>query len=222
MLKRILLLLILISPIIYAAEIRGTIYDEGLDKVKDSIIEVNSQPKQKFVSKDGTYSFTLPKGDYIITARFEDLTAQDNITIKEDGVFILDLFLFPDFEDDFDADIEVDNFNDNGNLFVYSIYALGLIVIIGLVIYKYKFYDKGKISNNENEIVLEEDEILNRIMEIMEKNNGRTTQKDIRKEIKLSEAKISLALTELEHKGKLKKIKKGRGNVIILQRWNIL
>ncbi|MBI2663286.1 hypothetical protein HYX15_02010 [Candidatus Woesearchaeota archaeon] len=218
MLKRILLLLILISPIIYAAEIRGTIYDEGLDKVKDSIIEVNSQPKQKFVSKDGTYSFTLPKGDYIITARFEDLTAQDNITIKEDGVFILDLFLFPDFEDDFDADIEVDNFNDNGNLFVYSIYALGLIVIIGLVIYKYKFYDKGKISNNENEIVLEEDEILNRIMEIMEKNNGRTTQKDIRKEIKLSEAKISLALTELEHKGKLKKIKKGRGNVIILQR----
>ena len=218
MLKRILLLLILISPIIYAAEIRGTIYDEGLDKVKDSIIEVNSQPKQKFVSKDGTYSFTLPKGDYIITARFEDLTAQDNITIKEDGVFILDLFLFPDFEDDFDADIEVDNFNDNGNLFVYSIYALGLIVIIGLAIYKYKFYDNVKTSNNEKEIVLEEDEILNRIMEIIEKNDGRTTQKDIRKEIKLSEAKISLALTELEHKGKLKKIKKGRGNVIILQR----
>ena len=222
MLKRILLLLILISPIIYAAEIRGTIYDEGLDKVKDSIIEVNSQPKQKFVSKDGTYSFTLQKGDYIITARFEDLTAQDNITIKEDGVFILDLFLFPDFEDDFDADIEVDNFNDNGNLFVYSIYALGLIVIIGLAIYKYKFYDNVKTSNNEKEIVLEEDEILSRIMDILEKNNGRTTQKDIRKEIKLSEAKISLALTELEHKGKLKKIKKGRGNVIILQRWNIL
>ena len=149
MLKRILLLLILISPIIYAAEIRGTIYDEGLDKVKDSIIEVNSQPKQKFVSKDGTYSFTLQKGDYIITARFEDLTAQDNITIKEDGVFILDLFLFPDFEDDFDADIEVDNFNDNGNLFVYSIYALGLIVIIVIVGVVFYFTQRGKVGRNK-------------------------------------------------------------------------
>ena len=32
-----------------------------------------------------------------------------------------------------------------------------------------------------------------------------------------SEAKISLVLTELEAKGKIKKIKKGRGNIII---WN--
>ncbi len=33
----------------------------------------------------------------------------------------------------------------------------------------------------------------------------------------LSEAKISLILTELEHKGKVEKIKKGRGNVILLK-----
>ena len=33
----------------------------------------------------------------------------------------------------------------------------------------------------------------------------------------LSEAKISLILTELEHKGQIEKVKKGRGNVIILK-----
>jgi len=40
----------------------------------------------------------------------------------------------------------------------------------------------------------------------------------LRKEmLYLSEAKISLILTELEHKGKIEKIKKGRGNVIVVR-----
>ena len=33
----------------------------------------------------------------------------------------------------------------------------------------------------------------------------------------LSESKISLILTELEHKGKIEKVKRGRGNVILLK-----
>jgi uncharacterized membrane protein len=45
---------------------------------------------------------------------------------------------------------------------------------------------------------------------------GRTTQKDLRRAIPYSEAKISLMIAELESQGKLKKIKKGRGNIIIL------
>ena len=48
------------------------------------------------------------------------------------------------------------------------------------------------------------------------KQEKRTTQKDIRKEFPVSEAKISLILTELESKGKIKKIKKGKTNVVIL------
>ena len=59
---------------------------------------------------------------------------------------------------------------------------------------------------------------LKRALEIVKKNDGRITQKQLRKEMMdLSESKISLILTELEHKGKIEKVKRGRGNVILLK-----
>ena len=56
------------------------------------------------------------------------------------------------------------------------------------------------------------------IIKILIQEGGRTTQKGIRKQIPLSEAKISLMIAELEHKGIVDKIKKGRGNIIILKK----
>ncbi|PIU72321.1 hypothetical protein COS79_03525, partial [Candidatus Woesearchaeota archaeon CG06_land_8_20_14_3_00_33_13] len=56
------------------------------------------------------------------------------------------------------------------------------------------------------------------IIKIIKDNKGRVTQKEIRKQIPLSEAKISLMITELEDKGIVKRIKKGRGNIIILSK----
>ena len=44
------------------------------------------------------------------------------------------------------------------------------------------------------------------------------TQKEIRKHFAMGEAKISLLITELEALNKIKKIKKGRSNVIILNK----
>ena len=53
------------------------------------------------------------------------------------------------------------------------------------------------------------------------KKHKRVTQKELRKHFPLSEAKISLIITELEAKGYVQKIKKGRGNVILFkQAWN--
>ena len=60
-------------------------------------------------------------------------------------------------------------------------------------------------------------ETLDGVLKIIREEGGRTTQKDIRKKIPLSEAKISLMVSELEAKGKIEKIKKGRGNIIILK-----
>lgn len=50
------------------------------------------------------------------------------------------------------------------------------------------------------------------------KKEKRITQKDIRKQMPDSEAKVSLVLAEFESKGIIKKIKKGRGNIIIFIR----
>ena len=56
-----------------------------------------------------------------------------------------------------------------------------------------------------------------RVLKIIKEEGGRSTQRDIRKKIPLSEAKVSLMISELEAKGKIQKIKKGRGNIIVLK-----
>lgn len=56
------------------------------------------------------------------------------------------------------------------------------------------------------------------VLAIMEKNGGRITQLDLRKALPYSEAKVSLIVSDLENRGLVKKIKKGRGNVLILNR----
>jgi uncharacterized membrane protein len=59
---------------------------------------------------------------------------------------------------------------------------------------------------------------LREVIRIMEKSGGRITQLDLRKALPYSEAKVSLMITDLENRGIVKKIKKGRGNVLILNR----
>ncbi|WP_424357016.1 DUF7343 domain-containing protein [Methanocella sp. MCL-LM] len=56
------------------------------------------------------------------------------------------------------------------------------------------------------------------VIVILEKNGGRITQLDLRKLLPYSEAKVSLIVSDLENRGLIKKIKKGRGNVLILNR----
>ena len=59
---------------------------------------------------------------------------------------------------------------------------------------------------------------LDETIEIIKKHGGRIYQKELRKELMhLSESKVSLILTELEHNDRIEKIKKGRGNAIILK-----
>lgn len=57
---------------------------------------------------------------------------------------------------------------------------------------------------------------LKEVIRIMEKNGGRMTQLDLRKALPFSEAKVSLMISDLESRGIVKKIKKGRGNILIL------
>ncbi|MEM4710749.1 MAG: winged helix-turn-helix transcriptional regulator [Candidatus Woesearchaeota archaeon] len=81
--------------------------------------------------------------------------------------------------------------------------------------YKDSFSNKNNVFSGVSENEKKEDtDLVSRILNLI-KDNERMTQKDIRKSIPYSEAKISLILTQLENEGKIKKIKKGRGNIII-------
>lgn len=47
--------------------------------------------------------------------------------------------------------------------------------------------------------------------------NNQVSQRELRKEFPMSDAKLSLIVTDLEERGLIKKIKRGRGNVLIDQ-----
>ena len=67
---------------------------------------------------------------------------------------------------------------------------------------------------------LEESDIpsdLQEVLLVIRDDDGRISQKELRARLKHSEAKVSLMITDLEDRGLVKKVKKGRGNVIILK-----
>ena len=226
-----LFIALLLTGISSAATIHGTIYDLSLKKVNNARVEINTNPKQFLIAQNGTYSFNVPNGFYTIKAQLvqkNDVIAsvQENITINQDGNYVLDLILFPDIEEG----IEDPGIDVNGNVIEEKtndgILLIGFIILFvsGVVVGVFYFLrtrKKENVSEDKETSKAEEkseDEELDNLMKIIRQEGGRTTQKDIRKQIPLSEAKISLMIAELEHKGVIEKIKKGRGNIIILKR----
>jgi len=54
------------------------------------------------------------------------------------------------------------------------------------------------------------------VLDVIRSYKGRITQKELRSRLKYSEVKVSLMLSELERRGLIKKLKKGRENIVIL------
>ncbi|MBI2549486.1 hypothetical protein HYW21_09145 [Candidatus Woesearchaeota archaeon] len=247
-----LLLFIGSAPEVSAATIYGTIYDIGFEEFKNVIVEINTTPKQYFVSKTGNYSFNVPEGSYTLEGSYilgnETLAShEESIVVEGDGEYVLDMILFIDI--DVGKDIEQDNEtidftldpNDNTKPqpFVSRSFLLGIMIFIvvgGLGYGLFRFLKKplheteGTEKETDVELqqknartdiskVIETVELpddAKEVLKIIKEKEGRVTQKEIRKEIPLSEAKISLILTELEQRGFVRKIKKGRGNIVIL------
>ena len=210
-----------------AATIYGTIYHLSLKKINNARVEIDTSPKQFLVAQNGTYSFDVPNGKYTIKAQLmqkNDAVAsvQENITISQAGIYVLDLILFPDIEEGIenpDIDVNENVVGETGNkgwIFPAGFIVLLVSVIIAGVVYyaKTRRHEEPKAKDKTRN---EEDD-LGQIIRIIRKEGGRATQKEIRKQIPLSEAKISLMIAELEHKGIIGKIKRGRGNIIILKK----
>ena len=78
---RLLVLLLLFPQVVMAATLTGTVYDLGLEEVQNAIITINTEPEQRIVAKDGTYSVSIPEGVYVLrgSAVVDGSTAQDDI-----------------------------------------------------------------------------------------------------------------------------------------------
>jgi len=210
----------LLVPSVLSANIHGTVYDFNLNTVENAVIEVDSVPKQVYVSKDGMYSFNLAVGEYVIKASYEDdykkYIFKQNIVIQDEGDYVFDLILFPDISEEtelFDEDIILPDVYRGERRMLMTYIGIALLVILSIiaVLLVLNFRKKKKYK-------VEKEDPADDVLAFIKKQGGRVTQKDIRKQFPVSEAKVSLIIAELQHKGVVKKIKRGRGNIIILEK----
>jgi uncharacterized membrane protein len=225
-------LIILLSSTVFAATLEGSIYNSHLELEKDVLVEISTLPSQKYLSKDGTYSFDLSPGKYTLTATkgFNDIT--EIIEINVDSKFVIDLFLLPDLVEETELwkstnePLFSESEEETQEKTPWYSYLIGGIIVIyalskfGKARMKYgnvKQFRK-KVKEESLKTVENNPEYLDQVLEIIKKHGGRIKQKTLRRELlHLSEAKVSLIVSELEHKGKIEKFKKGRGNIILIK-----
>ena len=227
-----------------AAMVYGSIYDfSDFEKPLENVIveiEENSTRVQYKVFVDGTYSFNVSPGRYVIKAKFYndnnilEFSGEEKLNISQpDESRNLDLILFPPIDSEFEylgdinltGDIET---NETDYINYIIIISAALIIISIIIFYILKKRSKSISKTGEPAPLPPENKNLNNISDnlpddlrelydIILKKGGRITQKDLRKEVIFGEAKVSLMIADLEDRGLIKKIKKGRSNIIIAE-----
>ncbi len=229
MLKFVMILLLLLSSISVgnSAIIQGKIYSwNTFDPARNCIVTINSTPAQKIVAVNSTYSFGVPPGTYQLDVVCYDslkLYAVEVVEVKQNGTFQIDMLAQPLIEE-LNVSIPEINFtieetpppekpeiSEPGFDYLYAI-IVPVLVIVALASYL-KF--RRKETENQVHEILPED--LNEIVEIIKKEGGRITQKELKRKTGYSDAKISLMIADLEKRGMIEKVKKGRGNIIFLK-----
>lgn len=206
--------IIAITPT-FATTLRGNVYNSSLDKISNVVIVVDSDPVQRYVVKNGTYRFELPAGKYRLSARsFADeeqtLGTDVQITIRQEGSFVSDLVLKPINQSDEPVQEEAGQSTLKSILQVTdTIFIIAFVFLVSFLAWKFTRRKKSK-----NPVDNGFDENTNHLLNIV-KSEKRVTQKELRRQFDLSEAKISLIISELEKKGIIKRVKKGRGNIVI-------
>ncbi len=223
---KLLLRLLIISVILMmlisngeSAIIEGKIYSWELEPLSKVIVEINTTPLQRIISEDGTYSFEVPNGTYEIRAYYFDefeLYCNETVRIEGNGIYKLDLILFPRLENitkyESISDIEFDI--EYGGYMNYQV--VGVIAICSASLISVYLFIRFRKARSEKAAVDTLPDDLKAILDILKRSNGRITQKELRDILGWSEAKLSLALADLERRGFIEKVKKGRGNLVFL------
>ena len=218
-------LLSLMALPVFSAVISGNVYGPDFELINDIVVKINSKPAQQYLVKNGSYEFSVPTGSYVLTADnvgnvSEKYTFSEKVEVSENGNYTIDVLLIPDVGSDiapFPENIYMEEPTLEETMqanIVTGIIIIAALIVIGLIVFFVIRAVKKKDKRQDNS--KNSDESYEKILALIKKNK-RMTQKDITKEVFLSDAKVSLVLTDMESKGIIRKIKKGRTNVII---WN--
>ena len=152
----------------------------------------------------------------------------------QDGVFVHDLILEPYIEEEealtnfSGLEIESLTLDDTKKTdYLFIVVLVALIIVAAFLIYRVnkvmksfhtvkKEVDVQQKVEPKTEEAQQLPEDLQQVIQFIREQQGRTTKKEVRAKFPQSEAKVSLMIADLEKRGLVKKVKKGRGNVIIL------
>jgi uncharacterized membrane protein len=174
--------------------------------------------------------------------------AEKEFVLTNEGAYVSDMLLFPDTSEEeslLNQSVDIPNvqFDENINMSVTTIIGITLIMLVLVIVGFYSSQKRAMNNRNNGETSIhanthanqfskenkfvgknvaegmnDEKDICDQIIDYIKSEQGRTTQKEIRKKFPMSEAKISLIIKELEAKQVVQKIKKGKGNIIILRK----
>lgn len=219
-----LFIIIILSGVAKGARISGTVFDYTLSPVSNAVVSINTSPRQQMIAQNATFLFELSPGAYMLSAKSFSgnrliASYEEELTVRDNGIYVMDLILFPNLEDDEelfeDLNVTLPEVSDitsphTSRWYYWIIPVVGFALVASFLAYRYR---KRLVHHTKDDAV--SDDIALQVLTLIKKHH-RISQRDIRREVPVSEAKISLVLAELEAKGAIKKIKKGRGNIIVL------
>lgn len=236
----VVLLTVFLSFTACSTTISGQVFNaEDFSLIQQAIVIVDSTPIQKKVTDQNGFLFNVAnEGTFKVKAfvvKNQEVIAigSDTITIVEEGNYQLDLVVFPALDLNGDLAILLNEFGTNKNasnpkqsndLITQTILPIfGLLIIIGAVIFWIRSQSRTTTPSQLAPILPPKKEVFfsteqkNEVTKLLAARGGRMLQKEVRLTLNWGEAYLSLIVAELEHEGKIKKIKHGRGNILILQ-----
>lgn len=236
---RLLLAILLIHTLVHATTITGDIYDgDSMKQLDKTLITIEDNNGNIVVQKifNQRYELEIPEGNYTLRAyhyvngTLEQYTDHKFQTCEENMEFDLILIpyelqaLVPGFEapptpdpEKNTGDVGIDK-ELIGIILSIAFFGIGILVMY-LYVFKMKKepvhkQETSSTKHKKQDELLDED--CKKVLKILKENEGRMIQKEIRDILNFSETKMSLIISELEIAGYIKKIKKGRENILKL------
>ncbi|MBI4361731.1 MAG: hypothetical protein HY558_01005 [Euryarchaeota archaeon] len=228
-----LLLLLLLAPPALGVRLEGRAYDySNLDPIDWAIIEVyqNTTLQQRKVAEKGTYSFNLTPGSYRIVARLlrgatVELQTEENLTLREDRTHDLILLPLLDIEEGLlPPNLSIETLGETRappasrrpSTLPPLILAAAIAAALGALLGWRWWRRRPSPAPAPPPSGLPED--LQAALRILQEAGGRMNQKDLRRRLGYSEAKVSLLVADMEERKLLRKVKRGRGNILMLEK----
>lgn len=234
MIRKIALLLVLLCVPVAGTQVQGTVYRWSDLESVPALVQVRGEGEvlhQELLNSSGAYSVSLSKGNYSFIIEYDNLTAYQEVEIRDSFQKNMDFILTPSTEHvfpgvgelpDYQAPLgpeesllndsesnqtdsaPIANSEDPSNLMIY----LSVLTFLVLITLTYLLKQRGE----KRHIPSDEEEVL----KLLKEEGGEIYQKQVRESTGFSASKTSELLSKMEEKNLITREKKGREKIVKL------